>query len=177
MNVTFCTCWLAGKLRGDWPKLKWNDTASPNFFSDQVFDWQVAHHPLGVVYVHFLPRSFHSNSALFSWLLKINTTQLERFSNDCRKTKTKAILLLWPITAGANSAMNQSQFLAVTCNSPKAKEKSHVYGGIGFSFASHWLKNCRKSFKPITKCSNRNHVITFDSHLNTALQSQLQFAS
>ena len=31
------------------------------------------------------------------------------------------------------------------------------------------MKNWRESFKPITKHSNRNHVITFDSHLKTAL--------
>ena len=31
------------------------------------------------------------------------------------------------------------------------------------------LKNWRDSFKPITKRSNRNHVITFDGHLKTAL--------
>ena len=65
--------------------------------------------------------------------------------------------------------MNQSQFLAITCNSLKAREKSRVHGAIGFGFASHWLKNWRQSFKPITKRSNRNHVITFDSHLKTAL--------
>ena len=44
-----------------------------------------------------------------------------------------------------------------------------MHGAIGFGFASHWLKNWRESFKPITKRSNRNHVITFDSHLKTAL--------
>ena len=65
--------------------------------------------------------------------------------------------------------MNQSKFLAVTCNSLKAREKSRVHSAIGFGFASHWLKNWRESFKPITKRSNRNHVITFDSHLKTAL--------
>ena len=43
---------------------------------------------------------------------------------------------------------------------------------IGFGFASHWLKNWRDSFKPITKRSNRNHVITFDSHLKTALTTE-----
>ena len=31
------------------------------------------------------------------------------------------------------------------------------------------MKNWRESFKPTTKRSNRNHVITFDSHLKTAL--------
>ena len=66
--------------------------------------------------------------------------------------------------------MNQSQFLATTCNSPEAREVSRVHGAIGF--ASHWLKNWRESFKPITKHSNRNHVITFDSHLKTALECQ-----
>ena len=77
--------------------------------------------------------------------------------------------LLRPITTGAGSAMNQSQFLAITCNSLEAREKSRVHGAIGFDFASHWLKNWRESFKPITKHSNRNHVITFDSHFKTAL--------
>jgi len=66
--------------------------------------------------------------------------------------------------------MNQSQFLAITCNSLVAREKSRVHhGAIGFGFDSHWLKNWRESFKAITKRSNRNHVITFDSHLKTAL--------
>ena len=84
--------------------------------------------------------------------------------------KPKPKQLLRPTTTGANSAMNQSQFLAITCNSPEAREKSRVHGAaIGFGFASHWLKNWRDSFKPITKLSNRNHVITFDSHLKTAL--------
>ena len=77
--------------------------------------------------------------------------------------------LLRPITTGADGAMNQSQFLAITCNSLKAREKLRVHGAIGFGFASHWLKNWRESLKPITKRSNRNHVITFDSHLKTAL--------
>ena len=74
-----------------------------------------------------------------------------------------------PITTGAGSAMNQSQFLAITCNSLKARERSRVHGAIGFGFASHWLKNWRESFKPNTKRSNRNHGITFDSHMKTAL--------
>ena len=65
--------------------------------------------------------------------------------------------------------MIQSQFLANTRNSIKAREKSHVQGAIGLGFASHWLKNWRESFKPITKRSNRSRVITFDSHLKTAL--------
>ena len=65
--------------------------------------------------------------------------------------------------------VNQSQYLATTCNLLKAREESRVCGVIGFGLASHWLKNWCKSFKPIAKRSNRNHVITFDSYLKTAL--------
>ena len=83
--------------------------------------------------------------------------------------KPKPKQLLRPITTGANSVMNQSEFLLITSNSLKGREKSRVHGAIGFGFASHWLKNWRESFKPITKRSNRNHVITFDGHLKTAL--------
>ena len=82
--------------------------------------------------------------------------------------KPKPKQLLRPITTGTNSAMSQSHFLAIICNSLEAREKSRVHGGIGFAFASHWLKNCHDSFKPITKRSNPNHIITFDSHLKTA---------
>ena len=65
--------------------------------------------------------------------------------------------------------MNQSQFLAIICNSLKAREESRVHGAIASGLACHWLKNWRESFKSITERSNRNHVITFDSHLKTAL--------
>ena len=71
----------------------------------------------------------------------------------------------------ADSAMNQSQFLAITCNLLKAREKLRAHGaiGFGFGFASHSLKYWLESFKPITKRSNRNHLSTFFSHLKTAL--------
>ena len=82
--------------------------------------------------------------------------------------------LLRPFTTGADSAMNQSQLLAITYNSLKAREKSRVHSAIAFGFASHWLKNWRESFKPITKRSTRNHVITFDSHLKTSLSENPQ---
>ena len=83
--------------------------------------------------------------------------------------KPKPEQLLRPITTVTNSAMNQSQCLAITCYSLEAREKSRVHDAIGFGFASHWLKNWRESFKPITTRSNRNYVITFGSHLKTAL--------
>ena len=89
--------------------------------------------------------------------------------------KPKPKQLLRPITTGTNSTMNQSEFLLITSNSLKGREKSCIHGAIGFGFASHWLKNWRESFKPITKRSNRNHVITFDSHLKTALSKKLNY--
>ena len=49
--------------------------------------------------------------------------------------KPKPKKLLRPITTGPGSAMNQSQFLAITCNSLEAQEKSRVRGAIGFGFA------------------------------------------
>ena len=59
--------------------------------------------------------------------------------------KLKPKQLLRPITTGVGSAMNQSQFLAIICNSLKAREKSRVHGAIGLGFASHRLKNRRES--------------------------------
>ena len=100
---------------------------------------------------------------------KLNTLAkpalVERFSNVEK--------VLRPNITGRNSATNQSAFLEVTCNLLKAREKSRVQGAIGFGLSSDWLKNWRETFQPITKRSNRNHVITFDSHLKTALSAFL----
>ena len=65
--------------------------------------------------------------------------------------------------------MNQSDFVAITCNLLKAWEKSRVQEGFGL--ASHWLKNWREIFKQITKRRNQDRVITFDSHLKAALSN------
>ena len=45
-------------------------------------------------------------------------------------------LLLRPITAGEDNVMDQSEFLAITCNLFKAQEKSRVQGAIDFGFAA-----------------------------------------
>ena len=60
--------------------------------------------------------------------------------------KPKPKQLLRPIATGADSAMNQSEFLAITYNSLKVREKSRVHGAIGFGFASHWLKKLARGF-------------------------------
>ena len=89
--------------------------------------------------------------------------------------KPKPKQLLRPITTWANSAVNQSQFLAI--RSKRGKNHAYMARLAGFGFASHWLKNWRESFNPIIKRSNRNHVITFDSHLKTALWRNFLFLS
>ena len=55
------------------------------------------------------------------------------------KPKPKQFLL--SVITEANSAMNQSVFLPITCSLLKAREKSRVEGAIDFGFASHWLNN------------------------------------
>ena len=42
--------------------------------------------------------------------------------------------------------MNQSESMAITCNSLEAREKSRVHGASGFGFASHWFKNLARVF-------------------------------
>ena len=60
--------------------------------------------------------------------------------------------------------MNQSEFLAITCD--KVREKLLARSAIGFGFSSYWLKNWHEILQPITMRRNHNHVITFDSNLN-----------
>ena len=73
-----------------------------------------------------------------------------RFSNDCRKTKTKVIV---PTNhTGANSTMNQSEFVAITSNSLKTQQKVMCARDfvIGFGFASNWPKKWQEIFKSIS---------------------------
>ena len=64
---------------------------------------------------------------------------IERFSNDCRKTKTKAIT-----PTNHNRSRQRDEPITIpsnnTCNSLEAREKSRVRGAIGFACDSHWLK-------------------------------------
>ena len=62
-----------------------------------------------------------------------------------------------------------SKFVAIPCKMHKVRENSRKQVSIGFGFPSQWLIIGRKSFKPITKRSNRHRVITFDNHLKTSL--------
>ena len=64
--------------------------------------------------------------------------------------------------------MNQSKFLAITCNLLKAREIARKrYDWIWFCFSL--VEQLTRDFQPVTKRSNRNHVITVERHLKTAL--------
>mgnify|MGYP007058656612 CR=1 FL=1 len=75
--------------------------------------------------------------------------------------KPKPQQLLQPVTTAADSALNQSQFLAISCNLRLALALALIL--VGWKTGTNLLG----------KCSNRNHVITFDSHLKTALLTYL----
>ena len=70
---------------------------------------------------------------------------LEQFSNDDRNTNTKVITS--PNISGANSAMNESEFLAITSILLKAPERSRVQITTGICFASHQLEKLTRYFK------------------------------
>ena len=103
--------------------------------------------------------------------IEIASSFVQRFSDDCRKTNiTKQ--LLWPITTWANSAMNQSQFLAITFHcSKRGKNHAYIMRLVLVLLLIGW-KTGASFFELITKCGNRNHVITLDNHLKTALSNQ-----
>ena len=90
---------------------------------------------------------------------------IEQFSNDLRKTTTEVIT---PINNNESKQRNEEtneNFLKLPVACSKRGKKSRVQGRIGFDFASHWLKDWRESFTPISKRINRNCVITFHSLL------------
>ena len=64
--------------------------------------------------------------------------------------KPKPKQLLQPITTGTGSAMNQSQFLAITCNSLEAREK------ITRTWCD-WFEFCFSSVEKQARVSLANH--------------------
>ena len=64
--------------------------------------------------------------------------------------------------------MNQSEFLVISCNLLKVREKPRIKVRLVLVRLHRLKKNCRV-FKPATKRSNGNRVITFDSDLKTAV--------
>ena len=78
---------------------------------------------------------------------------LERFQNECRKTKTKVITLA--NQKGLRQSSNlQSKLEVITRSWHKARENVHARATIGFGFTCDWLKKWRGNFEPITDWSN-----------------------
>lgn len=90
--------------------------------------------------------------------------------NDCRKTTWIPKLLCWPITIGENKVMTQSEIQHANALL-KMREKLRVYVKGSIRFAPHLLKSWREVFVPITTRNNSKRVITFDSLLETALNT------
>ena len=70
--------------------------------------------------------------------------------------------LLRPIATGANSAMDQSEFVTNACNLLKAREKHRRARWDWFGFRFLFLE----------KRGNHKSIITFDSYLKTVLKSE-----
>lgn len=68
--------------------------------------------------------------------------------------------------------MNQSEFLAMSCNLLKARQKLRVLGANCFGFGSHWLKNWRETFKPSPSLAIAIKQL-IDSHLKITLLMNL----
>ena len=86
--------------------------------------------------------------------MRLRLEYIGRFSIECleTKTKTKTILLQWPITTNVNNTINQSELEANThIKRRQARENMCDQVAIGFGFTSDWLRRWCKFFKPITK--------------------------
>ena len=55
--------------------------------------------------------------------------------------------------------------------------KLNVQGAVIIGFALHQLKNWTEIFRPISKHSNCNCVITFDRHLKTTLSEYREYTN
>ena len=91
---------------------------------------------------------FSINVYLFIFILSfpcfICIRSLERFSNECRKTKTKVITL-------ANQKGRRQSSKPIKRSRHKARGNVHARATIGFGFTSEWLKKWRENFEPITE--------------------------
>ena len=77
-------------------------------------------------------------------------SQLEWFSFECRKTKTKVITLANHIghRQYIEPIKTRSNYMWLTQSAGKSCERVT----IGFGFTSDWMKRWRESFKPIASC-------------------------
>ena len=86
------------------------------------------------------------------------------------KVKKNNTIIITPTNRNRNKQHDEPNRSNCLQLAQSAGRKARIQGAIGFGrFASYWMKNKREIFKPITWRSNCSRVITFDSHLKTAL--------
>jgi len=134
----------------------------PNSVSNDDASWSCwsRKNIVDIIYSHWCANQgliHQMHRAVFKWLSK-NQNQ-SSYSDQSQQEQT------------ARWTNHNSQQLPVTRSK---RGKNHEYMvWLVLVLNLHWLKNWRESFKPITKRSNRNQIITFDSHLKTALNGCL----
>ena len=67
-----------------------------------------------------------------------DTSPLERFPIECRKTKTK-VITVWPIATDVNNTTSQSEFEIHVTGRRQARENACGENTIGFGLDSHAL--------------------------------------
>ena len=71
--------------------------------------------------------------------------------------------------------MNQSQFLAIICNSLKGWEKPCIHGAFAFGITSHWLKNLRVFLANHLEWQSQSRRYFRQSFENCAINPRLFF--
>ena len=103
-------------------------------------------------------------------------SQLEQFSIECRKTKTKVITLASHKGHRQSSEPIKTRSKVHVAMLHKARENVPEQVAIGFGFTSDWSRKWREFFKPITERSNakpKRTRITFYTQVKTTLASKV----
>ena len=80
-----------------------------------------------------------------------SSSDLERVSIECRKTKTKVITL---VNQKGRRQSSKPILEVITRSRHKERENVHARATIGFGFTSDWLKKWHENFEPISEWSN-----------------------
>lgn len=94
---------------------------------------------------------------------------IEKFSSDCRRTKTKVVATL-AIAKHIENLMNQSQLKANECSRHEARENSSERFTIDLGFTSDWTTKWREVLKPIvwrSYAKPKKGWMTFDTQVKT----------
>jgi len=99
--------------------------------------------------------------------LIICVIHLDRFSTECRKTKTKT-KVSQPVTKDTDDTLSQSKLEVMACRCRKARENEFERVTIGFGFTSDWMKNWREFFRQTRSVVSAKPKLFVDTQLETA---------